>query len=82
MTDKPIFVIGTSNPARYYSEDEIRKICKLCEGKYKLIVANNLDLSSEFPTVKFISSKPPKSMNINDYAIQIYPEIEQFIKEG
>ena len=78
---KPFIIIGTSNPYRYYSKEDVIRVCNACKGKYKLIVANDIDLSSEFPEVKFITAKP-NTIHITDYAIQIYPEIEQFIKEG
>lgn len=79
IDEKPIFIVGTSNPDRYYSKEDIIKVCNACKGKYKLIVANNIDLSSDFPDVKFIITKP-NAIHITDYAKQIFPEIEEFIK--
>lgn len=76
---KPIIIIGTSNPHRYYSKEDVVRVCNACKGKYKLIVANNIDLSSEFSEVKFITTKP-KTIHITDYAEQIFPELEEFIK--
>lgn len=40
MKDKPIFIIATSFPHDFYSEEEIKKICSI-ETPYKIVICNN-----------------------------------------
>ena len=85
LKNEPIFVIATIHKCQTYTNEQIRKICELCSKKhYKFIVSNNnIDLSKDFPTVKFIKTKfTERDFNNVGFAKSIYPEIEQFIKEG
>ena len=79
--NNPIFMIASILPIQYYTEEEIDKICKLCDGKYKLIIANkNIDLSNKYKNVKFIKTlyKDNEVENI-EFAKKIYPEIQNYL---
>ena len=82
--NKPIFIIGSIHHWKdhSYSQDEIFKICELCNKKhYKLIIANkNFDFSKKFPNIKFITTRSTdRKFGNGGFAKEIYPKIKNFL---
>lgn len=62
---EPIFIIGSLHKGHLYTEEQIKKICKL-NCPYKIIIANgNMDFSNEFPNIIFHKTKYKEGQIIN-----------------
>ena len=54
LKEDPIFIIGTSYPYDFYSEAEIKTICKI-QTRYKIIICNN-HIKLDYPNVLFLDT--------------------------